>query len=238
MSRRGPRAARRAGWAALLLLTGAAHASAQADVSPARQPAGPPRVEVSLLGLLATGGDLGSSEATLLGNSSPAGSPTPLFTSRTRLAAAPLGEVRAGVRLARGWLAEVGVSYGRPVLEVRLTNDIEDAPDVTATSRLTQLVVDGALVHRWQRGRLSPFVIGGAGYLRQLDEPRTTVGTGQVYAGGGGLLVGIGRSRPDVGYRFQVRGDVRVVGYRGGLLLADDRPVGVVAGVGLTLRIR
>jgi len=195
-------------------------------------------VEVSVLGLFATGGDLGSSDATLLGNSSPGGSPATLFTSRTRLAAAPLGEVRAGVRLAKGWLAEAGVGYGRPVLQVRLANDIEDAPDVTATSRLTHLVVDGALVHRWRRGGLSPFVIGGAGYLRQLDEPRTTVGTGQVYFGGGGVLVGIGRPRPGGGYLFQVRGDVRVVGYRGGLIVVDERPVGLVAGVGLTLRIR
>lgn len=238
--RRGARAVAAAAWCGgLVLVAGVGTVSAQVQPSGQRPPASQlPRIDVSVLGGVSTGGDLGASDAALVGNTSSGGSLATLFTTRTRLAAAPLGEVRVGVRLVQGWVVEGGVSYGRPALQVRLANDLETASDATATSRLTQVVADGALVHRWRRGRLSPFVMGGAGYLRQLDEPRTTVGTGQVYFGGGGVLVGIGRARPGGLQRLQVRGDVRLVGYRGGLPLVDERPLGVVAGLGLTLRIR
>jgi hypothetical protein len=197
-----------------------------------------PRIDLSVLGTVATGGELDASDAALVDNTTPGGGPATLFTTRTRLSSAPLGEVRVGVRLMQGWVVEGGVSYGRPSLEVRLSNDREAAPDVTATTRLTQLVADGALVHRWYRRRVSPFVMGGAGYLRQLDEPRTTVEAGQVYFGGGGVLVGIGRASAGGAYTLQARGDVRLVGYRGGLPLVDERPMGVVVGLGLTLKIR
>lgn len=196
----------------------------------------PARVEVSVLGLAAVGGDLGGSDASLTGNRTSAG--FTLFETDARIATAPMGELRVGVRLARGWLVEGGVNYARPALEVRLSDDVESAADVTATTRYRQFIVDGALVRRWEAGRWAPFVLGGAGYLRQLDEPRTTVGTGQVYSGGTGLLVGVGSPKARGGYRVRLRGDVRVVGYRGGLALVDERRAGVVAGLGLTLRLR
>lgn len=218
----------------------ASGSSAQpASVSPdARAQSGrPPRVEVSALALAATGAALGSSRATLLGNAVPSGSPVTLLDANTRISTAPVAEARVGVRLAGGLVAEAGVSYARPELRVQLTNDIEGAPDVTATTRLTQLVVDGALVHRWRAGRWAPFVLGGAGYLRQLDDPRTTVETGQVFMAGGGLLYGLGRPRARGGHRLMLRGDVRLVAYRGGLVIEDDRPFGLVAGGGLTVAL-
>lgn len=198
---------------------------------------GPARVEVSVSGLLATGGDLGGSNASLLENRVPTGGTVRLFQTDARLATAPGAEVRGAVRLSRGWRVEGGVGYTRPILEVVLSNDYENAAGVTATTRVTQVIVDGALVHRWETGRLSPFILGGAGYLRQLDTPRTTVGTGQVYFGGGGLTYGLGAPRPGAGHRVRIRGDVRVVSYAGGLPLIDERPVGVVAGAGITFAL-
>src|SRR5690606_30049970 len=133
--------------------------------------------------------------ATGVGNEVPRGGAATYFDSDARLAAGAGVEARVSVRLWPRWFAEAGVSYARPRLDVRLDNDIEEAAAVTASTQLTQVVADGALVRRLAgpRSRFVPFVTGGGGYLRQLDEPRTTVGTGQVYFGGAGVFVGLGR---------------------------------------------
>lgn len=207
-----------------------------ASAQPApRPPAGPPRVEVSILGLYATGGDLGSADATLIGNQTPTGSSSVLFRTGTRLVGAPVADVRVAVRLTRALLVEGGIGYGRPDLRVRVSGDVEGAPDITAASRLTQVTVEGGAQYRFGRGRLTPFVMGGGGYLRQLDDPRTTLGTGQVYFGGGGARYGLGAPRRGGGYTWALRGDVRVVGYRGGIIEGASRPVGLVAGAGVSL---
>ncbi len=196
------------------------------------------RVEVSALGLVTTGGDLGASEALLRGNTVPSGSPVRLFQTDTRLAAMPSAEVRVGVRVARAWMVEGGVALGRPRIDVTLSNDLEGADDVTATTDLTHITFDGALVRRWQRGRTAPFVLAGAGYVRQLDAARTTVGTGQMYIAGGGVLYGLGGAAAGAWPRVSLRADIRLVGHRGGMALMDARPLGVGAGVGLTVRVR
>ena len=103
-------------------------------------------------------------------------------------------EGRFGVRLSRRLSIEAGAAYSRPTFAVDIAADIEDAPDVTATSTLTQLVADAGLQYRWHGPRFQPFVMGGAGYLRQLDEPRTTADTGWMCYGGGGMLVRLSRS--------------------------------------------
>jgi hypothetical protein len=157
-----------------------------------------------------------------------------LFRTTTRITGSSAVDVRVAARVAAGLYAEGGISYGRPELQVRVSGDVEGAPDVDATSALTQVTVEGGLQYRFGRGRLTPFVMGGAGYLRQLDDPRTTVGTGQVYFGGGGVRYGLGTPRPRGGYTWALRGDVRVVGYRGGILEGDQRPAGLVAGAGVS----
>jgi hypothetical protein len=197
---------------------------------------GPPRVEIAGLALFVGGGQVGDSRATLVGNQIPAGAPFELFRTNARIASAPAGEVRVAVRVAGDVFAEGGVSYARPELQVRISGDVEGVPGVVAVSALTQAVFDGALQYRFGRGRVVPFVLAGAGVLRQLDEPRTTLELGQVIFAGGGLRYGLGRPRAGGGHRFALRGDVRLVGYRGGLLGDDDnRPVGVVAGGGIAI---
>lgn len=204
-------------------------------------PAAASRVEVAVLGLAATASDLGSQSASGIGNSVPTGSPVTYFDTEARLAAGAGVEVRVSGRLWTRWFAEAGLAYARPRLEVRLDNDIEQAPAVTATTQLTQVVVDGALVRRLAgpRARIVPFVTGGGGYLRQLDESRHTVGTGHVYFGGAGALVALGRGGAGRALpRVRLRADVRVVGYHGGLPLADERDVGLVGAVGVSVRLR
>ena len=121
----------------------------------------------------------------MLTNQVPTSGTTSLFTTSARIDAAPLIEGRVGVRLGRNVWVEGGGSYARPDFAVDIASDIEGAPDVTATSMLTQVTVDGSLQYRWTRAgrRIAPFVMAGAGYLRQLDDTRATAETGWLGAG-------------------------------------------------------
>ena len=176
-------------------------------------------------------------------NQVPTGDTATYFEADSRLTAGTGVEGRVSVRIRGRWFVEGGLSYTRPRLEVRLEGDIEDAAPVTASTPIRQVVADGALVRRLAgpRARVVPFVSGGAGYLRQLDDPRTTVGQGQTYFGGGGVLIALGRGATGTTGalpRVRLRGDVRVVGYHGGLPLVDARRVGVVGGIGVFVRVR
>ena len=121
---------------------------------------------------------------------------------------------------------EGGSGYARPDFAVDIAADIEGAPDVTAISMLTQVTVDGSLQYRWTRTgrRLAPFVMAGAGYLRQLDDTRATAETGWLAQGGGGVLVRLSTG-PGFMRRLAIRGDVRAIWLRDGIVLNEQRGV-------------
>jgi len=233
------RAGRRLGWIlglGLAALPGLAVAQPPPQPTPVVvRPPTPPRVEVAVLGVFVSGTDLDVPDATGLGNRVPTASTATFFRTDARLRAGSGVEVRGSVRLTGAWFAEGGVAYTRPSLDVRLDDDVEGATPVTASVRLLQVVADGALVRRVGRGRLMPFAAVGGGYLRQLDAPRTSVATGQVWYGGGGVLVGWRRGPADR-QRVRLRADVRVMGTRGGLALVDTRGPALVATAGVSVR--
>jgi hypothetical protein len=132
---------------------------------------------------------------------------------------APSVTARLGFAVTPRLVLEAAGSFGRPRLGVDISRDVEAAGQRLAGERLQQYVIDGALV--WQLPlrlgpRARPFVVGGAGYLRQLHEDRTLVETGQVYYAGLGarfwIRGGTGRAR-SVGLRADLRGNLR----RGGI---------------------
>jgi hypothetical protein len=192
------------------------------------------RVALSVLGGIVGGGDLGSTTAGMLTNGVPTGAQTSLFTTRTEISQAPVFEGRVGVRLGRGFWVEGGIGYAQPTFAVEISADVEGAPNVTATSRLTQVIGDVGLQYRWQTSRVSPFVLGGGGYLRQLDEPRTTADTGWVAYGGGGVLVRLTR-QPGFWSHVALRGDVRVLWLRDGIILDEQRGPTYQATAGVTI---
>ncbi len=198
----------------------------------------PGRVELSVLGGLFGGGDLGDSKAEMLTNQVPTSGTTTLFTTSARIEAAPLIEGRVGVRLGRNVWVEGGGSYARPDFAVDIASDIEGAPDVTAISMLTQVTVDGSLQYRWTRGgrRLAPFVMAGAGYLRQLDDTRATAETGWLAQGGGGVLM---RLSTGSGFlrRLAIRGDVRAIWLRDAIVLNEQRGATFTVSAGMTLHL-
>jgi hypothetical protein len=155
--------------------------------------------------------------------SGPASVPFVLFSSASALDAAAGAEAHVAVRLMRLIQAEIGGSYSRPTLRASIGADAEKAAPTEATEVIQQVTIDGSLVvhiARWRlKGRGVPFVIAGAGYLRQLHEGRTVVQDGQTYHAGAGIRIAL-RSRTDTRLKgIGFRTDVRALVCRNGIAL-------------------
>ena len=180
----------------LLQLPFAASADAQTRRTPPK-PARPPRPtphagswEVSG-GLLWQGGfDLGSAGADLTRNPTTGTGPYTLFSSGTKLGSGLGVQGRVAGYVSKNLAIEGGLRLTRPVLTIKLTGDVESAPDLAAEETMTQYVIDGSAVwhlRAFHRGRAVPFVAGGAGYIRDLHEGNELIETGTEYHGLFGL---------------------------------------------------
>lgn len=150
----------------------------------------PGRLELDA-GIVWTGGQpLGTRDATLTTGT---GSTLRLFSSTSDLQATSGFEGRVGVRVARTVDAHVSMSYAKPQLTTRVTNDLENSTGATASESVQQYLVGGGIdwyvASRRSGSRIRPFIGAGAAYLRQLHEGATLVATGQSYDFGGGVKV-------------------------------------------------
>ena len=142
----------------------------------------------------------------------------PLFKVTNELGGAVGVNARIGKRVWRTFELEASGSYSRPELRSTTTGDVESAPDLTATDRLRQITVEGAVLFstsRWRIGRVAPFLSGGGGYLRHLHEGDAFAQDGRIYAFGGGVRVPLlSRSRRprSIGLRADARAVVRARG--------------------------
>jgi hypothetical protein len=214
--------------AMVVTLAGAASAAGQATERPVH------RFEATVGALWLGSGELGSQDADLR-----RGGTTPgdfrVFATDTGLDASPGFDGRVAYWLTRSLAVEAGFVMTRPIVTTRVTDDIEDADDLTLEEDLEQYFVDvGAvlLLDRFSIGdRTVPFVSGGAGYLRQLHEGRTLVETGQVYHLGGGVRHWL-RMR-DTGFlrAAGLRVDARIYMLANGFAFEDSvRPHGAISG--------
>lgn len=164
-------------------------------------------------GLLRNGGfDVESLPAELTGNAGNEAQPVTLFRTETRVGGVSGASVRAGVFLTPRVSVEAGVTYSRPVVSVRVFDDFEEAAPITVEQTMSRYVFDGSLLlhpRRWAfaGGRGAPFVIAGAGYLRELHEGRELVETGRTYHAGAGVKYWMTQGRRRLG----LRGDALVV---------------------------
>ncbi len=168
--------------------------------------AGPPVLEVDIGAVWAAGVDFGSVDATLNANQTPP-APYTLFKTSSALSSAGEFEGRVGYQLTRMFSVEGAFVYARPALETAVSGDVEGVPATTARERLSEFLVDVSAVAHLQRvrlGRAVPFVLGGAGYLRELHEHDVLADTGYTYHLGGGLKVPL----------VVRRGFVRTIGLR------------------------
>jgi hypothetical protein len=159
-------------------------------------------------GFLWTGGyDAGTSSADETGNPPVRSTPLQLFKTDARLRQAIGFDAHIGVHLGPRWSVEGGLQFLKPKLSVQTTDDFESTPDTTIEETITQYLVDGSLVYQFAspRSRLIPFVSGGGGYLRELDDGNASVQTGSEVHGGGGIRYWFGRARKRTGIRVEGR---------------------------------
>jgi hypothetical protein len=98
---------------------------------------------------------------------------------------------RISLRVADTIEFETGASVGSADLIARVSDDVEDAQDIEIHETVRQIRVEAALLgyfHRPEPGRRNlPFLVMGAGFLRDLHENQTLAENGQEYFVGGGL---------------------------------------------------
>jgi hypothetical protein len=185
--------------------------------------------EISGGGVFVGGFDLGERTAELTSNSGTTGTPSTFFTTDTRMDPG-LGVLgRVGFYVTPALAIEGGVRFTRPSYTVRITDDVEDAEDVTAEDAISQYVFDGSAVWHFGRSssttsRVTPFVYGGAGYLRELHEGDALVEEGVEYHAGGGIKWWFGGRR-----RLGVRAEAGISIRDGGFDFEEKRRLVPVA---------
>ena len=155
-----------------------------------------------------TGGfDAGDRPATETANG--AGSPFTLFTTTSDVMGAAGVDARLGVYLGQRVSVEGSLQYSRPTLQTHIADDFENAPPVTAKATLSSYLIGGSVLYHFGSGTVVPFVSGGAGYLRQLQENAADALTGTEFHGGGGLKVWFGDRRSRFGLRVDAQASSR-----------------------------
>ena len=196
--------------AAVVWLAGAAVAEAQVFVV-----GDPPRrgsVEISGGGIYQGGKDLGGAEAILTRNPLVGSEPLVLFTTDSELTSAFGGQARLAYYLTSAFALEAGVQLARPKLEVRTASDFEAAPETTSRATIKGYVFTGSALYHFGRGSIVPFLIGGAGHVRELYEGDDFLETGLEYHAGGGIKSWFGSGRRRFGIRAEALYSSRNVG--------------------------
>ena len=177
-------------------------------------------IEVSGGGVYQGGKDLSNQAATLTRNPTTGTGPLQLFTADTSLEPVFGGQFRIGYYLSRAIAVEGGVQYARPRLEVSLSNDFESAPAIVASESVTSYLFTGSLLYHFGSGSaLKPFVLGGAGQVRDLHAGDELIETGVEYHAGGVIKSWFGRGRRKFGIRIDALVSIR----DGGVGAEEDR---------------
>jgi hypothetical protein len=194
---------------AVLLVAGAADAQTRPPrPSPVTRPRGPARFELSAGVGVDTAVSLGERLATLRGAGN---SPFPLFGTSSELAAAMRIEGRIGYAITPAYAVEGQFGFVRPRIRTAISGDVEGGAGESASGEIDQYSLSAGMAVRLPVtfAGLTPFLTGGAGYVRELRENLPPIENGYlVYAGGGvrrALVTRADRFLRTVG----VRGDVR-----------------------------
>lgn len=180
--------------ALVMFAAGAAHAAAQNTSSGAAA-----HFEIGGGGVFLGGSDLGNRTAELTANTGTTGSPSTFFVTDSRLTSSSGVQGHLAVFVTRALAIEGGVRLSRPTFQIRLSEDVESAPNVTAEEKITQYVFDGSAVWHFKDGvhdkGAVPFIFGGVGYFRELHDEGALVEDGPEYHAGGGVKWWLGWGR-------------------------------------------
>ena len=186
----------------VLCLTGASVAHAQVFVG--REVPRRGSVEIGGAGVWAGSQTLPEQAALLTPNPGTGSGSFQLFNSEPKLDATLGVQATVAYYLTSRLALEGGFRFARPELTVRLTEDFEDAPDLTARSTVTQYLFTGSLVYHFGgRGRVTPFIAGGAGHARDAHEGNEVVETGIEFHGTGGVKIWWATGQRKVGLRLE-----------------------------------
>ena len=156
--------------------------------------------EIGAGGVWTGGYDAGSTEATLTRPGS--STPLTLFAIDSEMRRAPGINAQLGLFLSSRVSIEGAFQYSRPILRARVTSDFESAPDTDVDGVVVTYLARGSLLYHFADGRFVPFVSGGGGYLRQIDDENSDLVTGTEIHAGGGVKYWFGSSGRRVGLRF------------------------------------
>jgi hypothetical protein len=175
--------------------TGAALALALASLAgPAAAQTGTPgggRLELAAAASWVSPTALGAASANLTPNTGLTS--FTLFSASADLAPAVAADATVGWHVSRAWTLSLTGGFSYPAVRVRIAGDAEGAADRLFTGeRLQQWTIGGRAdcdVLRWRfaSGRVTPFLMAGAGYLRHVHEGRVSGVSGQAYQAGGGV---------------------------------------------------
>jgi opacity protein-like surface antigen len=210
-------------WMAMLVIGVPATARAQQTAAPR-----PRSFELSVGGIAVGAIDFGAATASLIANQSGASEST-LFRTTSTIGTGLGLDARAAFNITRALAVEGGFVWTRATLESRITSDVEGIPNTTVAQDLDTYFIEASAVWHlrglsFAGGRVLPFVAGGAGYLRQLDEDAmlTTQDSGRVYHAGGGLKYFFMQRRRGFIRGMGLRTDARLYVRSGGVELDQD----------------
>lgn len=212
--------------AALLLgiVTFPAMALAQTEATAIR----PPAVELGGGIGWASQADAGTRDALMTANGLSKTAPVRFFSAsgKTRSSAVAVGTI--GINVTPRFGVEGGFQFSRPSLSVRVAEDVEQTPAMTAVgASFEQYVAEGNIVHHFNTARFDnrktvPFVLVGAGVLRQkADDGITEKGT--IYQAGLGFKWLAGLSKTGRARGPGMRLDARYILRNGGFDFEDQQ---------------
>lgn len=191
-----------------LVFVGASEAAAQVWVG--RSGPRPGSIEISAGGTWSAGKDLGERAATLTPNPSTGSTSFDLFKTEQTLKSVFGGQALVGYYVTRAFAIEGGIQYSRPTLAVRISDDFENAPSLTANTAITQYLFTGSAVYHFGRSpRVVPFVAAGAGHLRDVHNGNELLETGVEYHGNVGVKWWTGNGRRRIGVRAEAGASMR-----------------------------
>lgn len=156
--------------------------------------------EIGAGGVWIGGYDAGSTQATLTRPGR--ATPLTLFAIAGEMRATPGAHAHLGLFLSSRVSIEAAFQYSRPILRARVTSDFESAPDTDVDGVVVTYLGRGSLLYHFGDGRFVPFVSGGGGYLRQIDDENADLVTAAEIHAGGGVKYWFGSSGRRLGLRF------------------------------------
>ncbi len=172
--------------------------------------------------------DAGTRDASMTANALGEATSLRFFSASGKTRSGPVGVATVGINVTRLFGVEGGFQFSRPILSVRVDQDVEQTPAATVEGpAFEQYVGEGNLVYHFNNARFDnrktvPFLLAGAGVLRQKADDGTTE-TGTIYQAGLGFkwLAGLSNTRRAQGLGMRL--DVRYIFRNGGFDFEDKQ---------------